>query len=267
MILWNATGAAIIQPPYFYCIAKSKATSRDPTIPLNEAISLFMTTIPALLCPLLLFVPVWLNYSTWSHHGFIAIFHVSPILVILIFIAGVIILLPRHGLVSKKDAKNPDADKPWIVASYVTAGIVSSVVHIATVLTSLRTVSSDATFARVFIPSPGRANLFPSWFPNPASTLSGLPTKYVELLEQYHLFTQFDLIVIALSCIVFVHALLPNTRGDDAKFGPKTKAAIEKRELAYLFLGTLVIGPGGAGSFALAIRESRIREHAEVKGQ
>ena len=36
-----------------------KAASRDPTIPLNEAIALFVTALPTVLFPLFLFAPAW----------------------------------------------------------------------------------------------------------------------------------------------------------------------------------------------------------------
>ncbi|WEW58625.1 hypothetical protein PRK78_004093 [Emydomyces testavorans] len=269
IILWNANGAAIFQPPYFYFIARSKAVSRDPTIPLNEAIALFITTIPTLVAPLLLFVPAWLNYSTWDHHGFIAMFHGTPILIVIIFMVGIISLRPRHGWVSKKDVKNANVDKPWIVASYVTAGTIAAIVHLYTIISSVTTTDPDATFARLFIPSPGKTNLFPAWFPNSSPTLPALPPKYNEIMEQFHLFSQFDWIVVTLSCIVFVHYLLSRAEEDDdrKKDSRKEMSVVEMRELAYLILGTLAVGPGAAGSFALAVRESRIRERTVDKAQ
>ncbi|EER28769.1 hypothetical protein CPC735_040330 [Coccidioides posadasii C735 delta SOWgp] len=267
IILWNATGAAIIQPLYFYCVSKSKAVSRDPTIPINEAISVFITTILALLCPLLLFLPSWLSYSAWDHHGFIALFHISPILVTVLFITGSTVLSYCRMSTPNKASENPNADKLWIVASYITTGTVAAAVHAFTVITSLRTSNPDVTFTRLFIPSPGRANLFRTWFPKFTSAFPGLPAKYTELLEQYHLFSQFDLVVVALSCIVFVHYLLSHSGSNKVEHHKKRIASVENRELVYLYLGTLFLGPGAAGSFALAIRESRIRRYNMLKAQ
>ena len=45
MVLWNAMGAAFVQPFYFYFITQSKAASRDPTIPLNEAVAMAENTL------------------------------------------------------------------------------------------------------------------------------------------------------------------------------------------------------------------------------
>ena len=259
-------GAAFVQPIYFYFITQSKAISRDPAIPLNEAIALFITTLPTVLFPLLLFAPAWLNYSTWDHHGYIAIFQGTPFLMVVICLVSIAVMMPRYGLVSKKDAKNPNVDKPWIVASYVMAGTIAAAVHIYTVIGSLKSTNPDTALTRLFIPSPAKVNSFSASPYNSTfnSTLpsTALPAEYHVLLEGYHLFTQFDWIVVVLSCVVFTHYLLSNVAGDDAKTSPQKMSSENLRELAYLVVGSVALGPGAAGSFALAVRESRLREHS-----
>jgi len=260
MILWNAMGAALVQPIYFYSIIRSKATLRDPTIPLNEAIALFITTLPTVLFPLFLFTPAWLNYSSWDHQGYIAVFQGTPFLMVVIFVASIAVLLPRHGIVSMKDAKNPNVDKPWIVASFVMSGTIAAAVHIYTIFRSFTSTNPDTALTRLFIPSPSKVNSFSAPSYNPTLTSTALPAGYHVLLEGCHLFTQFDWIIVALSCVVFTHYLLTNPAGNDAKTSLQKISAMEMRELAYLALGAVILGPGAAGSFALAIRESRLRE-------
>lgn len=254
-------GAAFVQPIYFYFITQSKATSRDATIPLNEAIALFITTLPTVLFPLFLFAPAWLSYSTWDHHGYIAIFQGTPFLMLFTCLVSIAFMSPRYGLVSRKDTKNPNVDKPWIVASFVMAGTVAAAVHIYTVIGSLISTNPDMALRRLFIPSLGKVNSFSALSYNSTLASTALPSEYHVLVEGYHLFTQFDWIIVALSCVVFTHCLLSNLAGDGTKTFPQKISAVERRELAYLALGAVVLGPGAAGSFALAIRESRLREH------
>ena len=253
-------GAAFVQPFYFYFITQSKAASRDPTIPLNEAIALSVTTLPTVLFPLFLFAPAWLEFSTWDHQGYIAIFQGTPFLIVAICLISIALMLPRHGLVSKKDAKNPNADRPWIVASFIMAGTIAAAVHIFTIVHSLNSRDPDLTLTRLFIPSMGKVNSFSASAHNSTLASTGLSPKGRVLLEGFHLFTQFDLIVIALSCIVFTHYLLSNLPKIGTKMISGKPRPAGMGELAYIALGTVVFGPGAAGSWALALRESRLRE-------
>ena len=262
VVLWNANGAAIFQPAYFYFVARSKARLRDPAIPLNDAMAIFVAVLPIMACPLLLFTPAWLNYSTWDHHGFIALFHTTPILVLGLFLITTTALLAKYGSMLGNDTKNPNADKPWIVASLIVAGTVAAGVHIYTVLGSLKSTDPDATLIRLFVPSHGRANPFPTWITTVNSTTKGLSAEYSALLENFHLFSQYDWIVVCLSCILFVHLLLSKRDGEDLN-ASSSMTAMEWRDLAYLTWSTILLGPGAAGSFALAVRESRIREGIE----
>jgi hypothetical protein len=265
MILWNGLGAAFIQPLYFYLHTQSRATLRDPTVPYNEAIALLVATVSAVCFPLLLFVPTWLNLSTWEHHGNIGAFFGSPFLIVFAAVGTTIILAPRYGLVSKKDIKKPNEDKPWVIASFVAAGIIAAAVHLYTIFGTMTSSDPDLSFTRLFIPSFGKVN---SQVATSNGTLpllaTGLPAEYRSLLEGYHLFTQFDWIIVALSCIIFTHYLLETRPGQTRKASEKL-SSIEMRDLRYLALGSIVVGPAAAGSFALAVRESRLREAADSR--
>lgn len=263
IILWNANGAAIFKPAYFYFLSRSGARSRDATIPVNDAMAVFAVTLPVMACPLLLFVPAWLNYSTWDHHGFIALFHLTPVLIFGLFMIIANVLSATYGTTTEKESKAPSADKPWIIASLTVAGTIAAGVHIFTVLASLKTTDPDATLARLLIPSHGRANPFPSWITTVDSTRKGLPAEYTAMLEECHLFSQYDWIVICLSVILFLRLLRaePGAEGLDAS---AKRVEMHWRDCGYLAWGTILFGPGAAGSFALAAQESRTREQAQT---
>ncbi|KAE8314705.1 hypothetical protein BDV41DRAFT_575659 [Aspergillus transmontanensis] len=251
----------------------------DPTIPRLEAIALFLTTISAILCPFLLFAPAWLQASTWTHHGLVALFHTTPILLVVIFYVSTRILgSPAGRFLTRSPAEDDPRrhpDKPWLVVSYILAGVVSGTVHLFTVITALKTRSPDATLFRLFVPTWERlaiANTLPlSWIGQGLNTsainsdATGTASKTAEVLEQFHLFSQFDWIVVSLACIIFTYLLLFRSRESisakrDANTLPSKMSDVEKRDLGLLLLGTIVLGPGAAGSFGLAMRESKLRQ-------
>lgn len=275
MILWLGLGAAFIQPLYFWLHTRTKAVKRDPTVPHNEAIALFFAALPSFLLPLMLFLPPWMNLSTYQHHGYIGAFLGSPFLIVAACLTGVGLLIPWHGVVSKKDPKQPNVDKPWIVATFAFVGVLSAAVHLACVVTSLTSSNPDMSLARVFLPSPSTMHSFTS---NPvvlqhwaganntdAIPTSPLPAAYHTLYEGYHLFTQLDYAVVSAACVVFAHWMLHNRGGDPVK-PAATMSQPELRDLALLVLGTLTIGPAAAGSFALAAREGKLRQAAQQPG-
>ncbi|KAL4982227.1 hypothetical protein BDW68DRAFT_182751 [Aspergillus falconensis] len=249
IILWNALGAAVVQPLYFYSICRSEATARDPTVPLNEAIALFATTVPTmLLFPLFLFAPSWLGWDTWTHHGSIAGFLGSPFLMVIICLLCIALQYPRHGLVASKNPRAPNEDRRWIVASFLFTAAVSAAVHLFIVFSALAVPGRDASLTRLFWPTPGKVG-------SPVDTGSLQPRAYLTLLEGYHLFSQFDWIVVSLACVFYVHLLLGKVDGRTAEWW----------RLAWLLLGSVVIGPGAVGSLALTVRESRLREDGVKK--
>ncbi|KAE8423269.1 hypothetical protein BDV36DRAFT_290399 [Aspergillus pseudocaelatus] len=279
MIVWNFIGAALIQPHYLYIIVQGNLKQRDPTIPRHEATALFLTTISAILCPSLLFAPTWLQTSTWTHHGLVALFHATPILLAIIFdISKRILGSPAGHFLARSPAENDPRrhpDQPWLVASYILAGVISGMVHLFTVITALKTRNPDATLSRLFVPTWERlatANTLPlSWMGQRSNTSAinsdgtGTANKTAEVLEQFHLFSQFDWIVVSLACIVFTYLLLSRARESksarrEVNTHHSKMSDVEKRDLGLLLLGTIVLGPGAAGSFGLAVRESKLRQ-------
>nr|ART35004.1 hypothetical protein [Fusarium bulbicola] len=246
MALCNFNGAAIVLPLYMFLLCRSKARLRDPSVPLYDAVAMPVTAVVILLQPLLIFVPAWLGFDgSEAHHGVIALFQVTPILV-LGFYLSLVSILPL-GPVTPASCKEA---KRWIVASLILAGIVASAVHIYTVIGALRTHDSDASLTRLFVPAWG--------FTDPGTilkTTEGKSGEYAALLENLHLFSQWDWIVVCLSTVVSVHLLL--SRRDGLKVDMST-SPLEVQELVYLAISTVILGPGGAGSFTLAVREARI---------
>ncbi|KAI0403614.1 hypothetical protein F4802DRAFT_599006 [Xylaria palmicola] len=250
MILWNANGAAIMQPPFFYALCKSKARLRNATIPSHEARALFITTFAILLCPLLIFAPAWMGSATWDHHGYISYFHYSPVVLFGLF-TGASRLLPSTPSTGRAAAAAKES-KRWIVLALLLAGTTAAAVHLYTVTSALITNDTDISLARLFVPARGMTDPIHSL---PSASM-GLVPEYAALLENFHLFSQYDWIVVTLSCVLFAHLLLSRRDGEDKSSLFTTRE--ETRELAYLSAAALILGPGAAGSFALALREARI---------
>lgn len=254
MILWLGLGAAFIQPLYFWLHTHTKDTIRDSTIPHNEAIALFFAALPSFLLPLFLFAPPWLNLSSYQHHGYIGLFLGSPFLIVVVCLTAVGFLTPWHGLVSKKDPKKPNIDKPWIVSTFILVGFLSAGIHLTCIGVSLFSSNPDMSLSRVFLPSPSKMHAF-----TPSSDLnSSLPPAYHILYEGYDLFTQLDYLIVSAACVVFAHWMLHNRGGDAPEIGA-IMTDIELRDLLLHALGALLVGPAAVGSFAFAVREEKIR--------
>lgn len=154
--------------------------------------------------------------------------------------------------------------------------MISGTVHLFTVITALKTRNPDASLSRLFIPTWKRletANTLPlSWTGQGADSSITLNVstaatgdKAAEVLEQFHLFSQFDWIVVSLACAVFTYLLLSRTRErKSAKGNSDTMLSrvsdVKKRDLILLLVGTIFLGPGAAGSFGLAAREAKLRQ-------
>ncbi|TIC90864.1 hypothetical protein CH35J_011264 [Colletotrichum higginsianum] len=251
MVLCNANGAAIVLPLYLYLVCRSKARLRDASVPWHQAAALPATTLVILLQPLLVFAPAWTGRGgTHLHHGCIALFQVAPVAV-LGFHFGLSSILPRKSAGTSQSSMRDS--KRWIVASLILAGTVASAVHFYTVAGALLTRDGDVSLVRLFVPASGFADPIES-----LSKTNGLPAEYAALLENLHLFSQWDWIVVSLTSIVFAHLLLSRRDGvDRGKLG-EANTPTEVQELFYLTAATAVLGPGAAGSFALAIREARV---------
>ncbi|KAH8692508.1 hypothetical protein GQ44DRAFT_719823 [Phaeosphaeriaceae sp. PMI808] len=251
MVLCNANGAAIVLPLYLYLVCRSKARLRDASVPRHEAVALLVSTVVILLQPLLVFVPAWIGRGGSDlHHGCIALFQVAPIGV-LVFHLGLASILPRKG--SDSSASSTKESKKCIVASLIVAGTVAAAVHSYTVIGALLTRDGDASLKRLFVPAYG--------FSDPIEALpkvSGLPAEYMALVENLHLFSQWDWIVVALTSVLYSHLLLSHRDGAARSKTNQRGSPIEAQELVYLTAATVILGPGAAGSFALAIREARI---------
>nr|D2E9W6.1 RecName: Full=Terpene cyclase DEP1; AltName: Full=Depudecin biosynthesis cluster protein 1 [Alternaria brassicicola]ACZ57550.1 hypothetical protein [Alternaria brassicicola] len=251
MVLCNANGAAIVLPLYLYLVCCSKARLRDASVPKHEATALLVSTVVILLQPLLIFVPAWAGRGgSHLHHGCIALFQVAPIGVS-VFHLGLASILPREASDSSPSSRKDS--KKCIVASLVLAGTVAAAVHSYTVVGALITRDGQASLTRLFVPAHG--------FSDPIEVPlqpSGLPAEYMALVENLHLFSQWDWIVVALTSVLYSHLLLSLRDGAVRAKANHWVSPVEAQELVYLTVATIILGPGGAASFALAIRESRI---------
>jgi hypothetical protein len=82
--------------------------------------------------------------------------------------------------------------------------------------------------------------------------------EYTALIENLHLFSQWDWVVVALTSLLYSHLLFSHQDGAEKAKGNQRRSPVEAQELVYLTIATVILGPGAAGSFALAVREGRI---------
>jgi hypothetical protein len=238
--MWNFAGAAFITPIYFYMICSSAYTARDASIPLNEARGFPPTVVANFLFPLLLFVPAWDSWSPQDHQGNIAFYHLTPMLMIV-----TVVLFSRPGtsltvFETPKDKQAPNQDVPWVVGSFIATGIISAAVHLCILgMVLFASSTTDLTLSRIFWPSPEKVYTAPQG-------------SYEALLEGAHLFTQLDALVVSTACVIFTNHLLQKA--------PPSKARDGAQDIWKNILGTICLGPGAAGSFALASREYRLRK-------
>ncbi|RMZ87499.1 hypothetical protein DV736_g5273, partial [Chaetothyriales sp. CBS 134916] len=248
--LLNFGGAAFIAPINFYFVTRSQKTARDRTIPLNEARAFCPTIIVNALLLLFLFAPTWLNWPAYDVQGYISLFQLTPL-----FFTVAVVLFSRPSTSSTvpetlKDENNPNVDVPWVLAAYYLSGVIASVAHLYTLFIAFSgTEGPEVAISRLFCPSPNRV-------------FSALPGSYELLKEGLHLFVQYDNIIAGAACIVFVHYQLqniPNKKGNPTWRGPEKS----NPELLLLAAASAVLGPAGAGSFGLAVREKRLRAELE----
>lgn len=150
------------------------------------------------------------------------------------------------------DPKHPNVDAPWILAAYYMTAIAASVAHMTTIFVALTgTAGPDVTMSRIFSPSPRLVS-------------SAAPESYAALKEGVHLFVQYDLMITGAACLVFVHFMLQKISKKDGSpvWSNPERAA---KELVYLAVGSAILGPAGAGSFGLAVREKRLRAQLKTK--
>lgn len=244
IFLWNMAGAAMVMPIYFYLLTKSEHTVRDHTIPLNEARGLPPTLIANALFPLLIFAPRWRGCSAHTHQGLIALYHLTPAIMIVVVVA-----CSRPGttltqIATPKKKAAPNEDAPWIVASLIATGVLSAAVHLYVVLAAISASwegRSDLSMSRLLLPAPQES------FNMPQGSLAAL-------VEGAHLFTQLDWLVLAAASVVFTNDLLK--KSSEGQAGNKKHQQVE---LWWNIVGTAVLGPAAAGSFVLAAREVRLR--------
>lgn len=237
IFLWNSLGAAFVTPIYFYLIARSRHTSRDATVPLNEARAFPVTLVVNALFPLVFFVD---GGSDYDRHGFIAMYNLTPIYMVLC-----IVVCSRPGtsvtrFESPKDDRSPNEDAPWVVASLCATGTLTAAQHLYTGALLLASAGDTGlSWTRVFVPSASRV------FSSPHGSQTAL-------VEGAHLFTQLDWWITAAACVVFTHHLLREA-------GSGNERTSKGMSLFWISLAAFVLGPAAAGSFAMMIREKRLR--------
>ncbi|KAI4201019.1 MAG: hypothetical protein LQ346_002261 [Caloplaca aetnensis] len=243
--LWQAFGAAIALPLYYYhhlaWVAKS-ASRPLGQVPSTAAYAIpFSFGIGAVLPAVIGMLPMWVERSTIAHQNILAVWQLDPLWVSIIQSTLMSVLSKAFG----SGRRNPAASYHWIRASYLAAAMFSAVGHIYAL--AFATLSSD-----------------------PGLSVAGMYVPFVrtafageedQLLNGPWLFLQFDLIIIAIASLSWVYLLLADLMN------------IQRITRGMLMLAfsicSVVVGAGATVSMALFWREGlleQLRKQTEVNG-
>ena len=219
-----------------YCLIhlRNRSANQASAVPVSEAKALLPTTALGLFLPLMLILPPVLGCRIEHQQAFMALFQASPLIFVLIqqIVARLIRTLDEHRSPS-------DPNRPFVVGSYIFAGLSSAAVHIYVLIISLFTQNTHIGFSRVFIPSLVKID----------------PRAPKKITEGAHLFLQYDWIIINLTCILYIYFLSEAhletlTRHLKIPSGSRKLVAI-----VFITMTTVILGPGAAVSFTCATIE------------
>lgn len=193
---------------------------------------------------LLMFSP---GASDHERHGFIALFGLTPVFMVLCIVFFSRPGTPLTTFATPKDEARPNTDAPWIVASLCATGVLTAAQHLYTVAATYLGNAGRLTWAQVFVPSASKVLSWPRG-------------SQMALVEGAHLFTQLDWLITAVACVVFTHHLLRSSSKDRPG-----RQGLGLASLAAISLAAAILGPASAGSFALVVREKRLRAGVQVR--
>ncbi|CAG8981841.1 hypothetical protein HYALB_00013473 [Hymenoscyphus albidus] len=241
-VMMNALGAAFILPIYCYRHLRNESSRRDSGLNEHEAKALPITILISATFPSMLMLPPILNAATESQQGWIALFQVTPLLFSLVQITN---SLAVTALVKQRDSKS--TEKKYLKISYLLAGLIAATAHLSTLSTSLFSTNPTISFATVFLP----------WHTTvDQSTPTGLAMGA-------HLFTQFDFLVITITCGVYAYALLEPLMKRERHIALYKQPSIFRDPIVAgicIAGSAFLVGPAAIVSFAFAGREGRVRK-------
>lgn len=236
--LWNGFGAAIVLPLYCLVHLRNRSANQASAVPLSEAKALLPTTALGLFLPLILILPPTMGCRIEHQQAFIALFQASPFIFVLIqqIVTRLIKALDEHRSLS-------NSSKPFVVASYIFAGLSSAAAHIYVLIISLFAKNTRIAFNRVFIPSLDKID----------------PRAPSKITEGAHLFLQYDWIIINLTCMLYVYLLLEAHMEILIRHMNIPSVSSKVVIMLLVTITTVILGPGAAVSFACAIIENRLQ--------
>ena len=234
-LLWQAFGAAISLPLYYYHHLKwldEKARELDSaSLPSARALPISFI-VGALLPAILGMPPTWIHRSALSHQNILAAWQPDPVWVSLIQ-ASAVAIFSRYSFGPDRDGKRAAW---WTRASFLIAAVSSAAGHLYVLSTIMLTRDPMVGFKRMYVPissnGPGELNK--------------------KLASGPWLFLQYDLIIIALSSLSWAYLLVDRLLANNFSL----------RKVLWLgfFFGGLVLGPGATVSLALFWREGKLEQ-------
>ncbi|CAG8960045.1 hypothetical protein HYFRA_00013233 [Hymenoscyphus fraxineus] len=241
-VMMNALGAAFILPIYCFRHLRNDSSRRDSGLTENEAKALPITILISATFPLMLMLPPILSAATESQQGWIALFQVTPLLFSLVQIIN---SLAVTSFVKKSDHNS--TEKKYLKISYLLAGLIASTAHLSTLSTSVFSTDPTISFASVFLP----------WH---TTVDQSTPTG---LVMGAHLFTQFDFLIITITCSVYAYALLEPLMKRERHIALYKQPSIFRDPMVagMVIAGSaFFLGPAATVSFAFAMREDGVRK-------
>ncbi|KAL9028249.1 MAG: hypothetical protein Q9196_003361 [Gyalolechia fulgens] len=244
--LWQAFGAAIALPLYYYhhlaWVAKS-ASWPLRQVPLTAACAIpFSFGIGAVLPAVIGMLPMWVERSTIAHQNILAVWQLDPLWVSIIQFTLMSVLSKAF----RSGRRNPTLSYHWIRASYLAAAMFSAAAHIYAIAFATLSSNPGLSVAGMYVPL----------------VRTAFADAKDQLLNGPWLFLQFDLIIIAIASLSWVYLLLADLMDIQR---------ITRGLLMLAFsIGSVVMGAGATVSMALFWREGlleQLRKQTAVTGE
>jgi hypothetical protein len=243
----NAFGAAFILPIYCFRHVRANIPEKNTTLKSYEARALLITIAISATFPLILMLPPILSCTVETQQGYLAIFQVTPLL-----FAGIQVLaslfLRGFQATQPEDANESNQSTR---SAYLFACTIASLAHLSALGASIFTRNAELSFSRVFLP----------WYTHvDQSSPNGQG-----LVMGAHLFTQFDSLIIGLTCAVYAFALIEPLlkKRTLIKYEVSNKTSIWAAVI--IAITTVVLGPAAVVSFAFVMREANLSVSNERK--
>ena len=234
--LWQCFGAAIALPLYFSrhltWVATQKPSALVPAAHHMQALPASFL-LGAVLPGVIGMMPAWVARSPFAHQNVLAAWQPDPLWVSLLQTGGIWLASSIASSATIEPAKLLTSTR----RCYLLAATSSALGHMYVMLSVLGSDDPQLGFARMYVPH---------LYEGPTGASASI------FVRGPWLFLQYDLIIIALSCLSWVYVLLASRAGGTTSWKLKCFAGI--------VLVAATLGPGAAVSLALWVREGQLVE-------